>query len=249
VIITLIEEGHELFLNVYDSSGRHVGLNESLLFESREEIDLQIPGASYFNFHNGTSEILLPANVTSLKVEVGGAYMKEAQEPFSVSCTAFLNGTLASSKTVTGSMAKGSAADTSVTFQGGVLTAADFAVTTPTVSLTSSSGSGPIQLPGTSLMIVGAIVLVVVLVVFSLAMRRRGHGTRESQQVVEPEPKAERTPEPSPPSQTTSPPPPSTPYQAPRAEAQEPLYRFCTNCGSVVVKGQTFCTNCGADVR
>jgi hypothetical protein len=266
VFIVLQHLGEELTLNVYDSAGRHVGLNSSLFLQSREELELQIPGARYFDFHNGTVEIILPANVSSLRVQVDGAYMREAQESFNITCATVQNGTTISSKTVKGSLTRGSVADASVAVQKGLLSVGSFSVTTPTFTpttstttptvsttpaTTSKSTTTPSTLPqapnslSSSLFIPLAAVLVVVVVVVAavLAVRRRSHKGREAPQVMVPQPR---------PGPVAQPPPqyqPGVAYQPPPLPPEQPRYKFCTNCGAVVLENQLFCNNCGADVR
>jgi hypothetical protein len=173
VAVILRHVGLELFLNVYDSAGRHVGINESLAVLSRDAIDTQIPGASYFDFHNGTAEILLPANTTSFRVEVDGGYMQEAQESFNVTYRAFQNGILVSSKTVGASMTQGSVAEASATFQNRVLQVGNFAVTTSTYTPTTSSSGGGSAIPEFPVQF-GFTLLATVVIVASYVLARRG---------------------------------------------------------------------------
>jgi hypothetical protein len=253
VSVTLTHPGQELFLSVSDPAGRHVGVNQSLADFSRTALDVQIKGASYFDFENGTSVILVPRNVSSFRLQVDGGTMQEAQESFTVTLVTYAGGAVGSTKTVSATMARGSLATTMVTTEGGVISAGDFTITAPPTVPSNPSSSQPLALLGSSLTteLAVVIVLLVVLVVAFLALRRRGSRARARK--VEPLPPVASAPSP-----VTEPKPvergpatyrPEAPRQPPQPLTQRPHLRYCTNCGTVVVEGQTFCTNCGTVVQ
>ncbi|MDA4137237.1 MAG: clostripain-related cysteine peptidase, partial [Thaumarchaeota archaeon] len=79
--VLLVHPGHQLFLNVYDSSGEQTGINPALENSSQSETQL-IPGSIYADPGNGTTLIALPPSIQSFTAVVNGIEMAEGSEPY-----------------------------------------------------------------------------------------------------------------------------------------------------------------------
>jgi parallel beta-helix repeat protein len=90
--ITLKETQHKLYLHIYDSQNRHVGIN----YETNE-IEVQIPGASYHDFNDGTTLVTLPDNLTSFRYLVDAEYATLPSESFNISIINYKDGVAISS--------------------------------------------------------------------------------------------------------------------------------------------------------
>jgi hypothetical protein len=56
--VVMREKQSKLYLHVYDIAGRHVGFNHET-----NQVEVQIPGAHYYDYQNGTIIILLPFSI------------------------------------------------------------------------------------------------------------------------------------------------------------------------------------------
>jgi len=90
--ITLRETQHKLYLHIYDSQNRHVGIN----YETNET-EVQIPGALYYDFNDGTISVTLPANLTSFRYLVDAKYATQPSESFNISIVNYKDGVAISS--------------------------------------------------------------------------------------------------------------------------------------------------------
>jgi hypothetical protein len=90
--ITLKETQHKLYLHIYDSQNRHVGIN----YETNE-VEVQIPGAFYHDFNDGTTLVTLPANLTSFRYLVDAKYATQPSESFNISIVNYKDGVAISS--------------------------------------------------------------------------------------------------------------------------------------------------------
>jgi hypothetical protein len=139
-LITVNHPGHQLYLNVYNSTGGHTGYNPALLNISRTAIEV-IPGSYYLDFGNGTVVIALPPSVQSFTTVVDGTAMEESTEAYTLTYTVVQNGTVTSTKTVDGSMTAGTLQSAQVMIQNGILEVGATTVMTSTTSATSSSAA------------------------------------------------------------------------------------------------------------
>ncbi|MGA2199363.1 MAG: clostripain-related cysteine peptidase, partial [Nitrososphaerales archaeon] len=139
-LITVNHPGHQLYLNVYTSTGGHTGYNPALLNISRTAIEV-IPGSYYLDFGNGTVVIALPPSVQSFTTVVDGTAMEESTEAYTLTYTVVQNGTVTSTKTVDGSMTAGTLQSAQVMIQNGILEVGATTVMTSTTSATSSSAA------------------------------------------------------------------------------------------------------------
>ena len=140
ILVLMVHHGHQLFLNVYDSTGGHTGINPSLLNESREEVEL-IPGSYYFELNSSATLIALPPGLGSFRTVVDGTSMTEASEPYTLTYTVVQNGTVASTKIVQGTMSQYTLQSANVTIQNGVLAVGATTVTNSAASTTTSTSS------------------------------------------------------------------------------------------------------------
>jgi len=83
-VVQLKEKGKHLYLHVYDSLGRHVGIN----YET-SQIEIQIPDSYYFDNMNGTTFIVLPTNLTEFKIVVDGKFAQEPTENYTLTLMTF----------------------------------------------------------------------------------------------------------------------------------------------------------------
>jgi hypothetical protein len=139
-IVQLQHPGHQLYLNVYNSTGGRTGFNPALLNGSSTAIEV-IPGSYYLDFGNGTTLIALPSSVQNFTVVVDGTSMEEANESYTLTYTYVQNGTVTSTKTVEGTIDQNTLQSAAVSIQSGVLAVGAMTITTPTISTTSSASS------------------------------------------------------------------------------------------------------------
>ena len=179
--IVLNHAGHELFLNVYDSAGRHVGVDAGTVLASREQLDVGIPGALYLDYRNGTAIVAVSGSLNSFRIEVNGAYMQESSEPFTIALAQITNGVLASTKTVQGSINRNTVVDSSVTLTNGTFSVGGFSTTTfsstrtigsTTTTHTSSSSGGSSGIPEFPFRL-GFTLLATIVIVTSFVLARR----------------------------------------------------------------------------
>ena len=111
--LKLNHPGHELYLNISDSTGRHLGYNPNN--PSLTKIDLEVDGASYVDMVNGTVVIYLPGAVTNYNITVDGTQMEEAKENYTLSLASFVGNTTAAEKVVTKTIDLGTRQTTPVT--------------------------------------------------------------------------------------------------------------------------------------
>lgn len=101
IVIQLNEKTKHLYLHVYDSQGRHVGLN----YETGQ-VETEIPDSYYFDNKNGTIAIVLPLNLTDFRVEVDGRYAMETTEEYNLT-TVVLSADRANYTQISASITKG----------------------------------------------------------------------------------------------------------------------------------------------
>jgi parallel beta-helix repeat protein len=87
ISIVLKEPEHHLYLQVYDSQGRHVGVNYS-----NNETEIDVPGAYYFYDLNGTITVILPSWNSSCRAVVDATFAQEAVESYNLTITTVSNG-------------------------------------------------------------------------------------------------------------------------------------------------------------
>jgi hypothetical protein len=89
-VVTLQEQAHKLYLHVYDSQGRHVGMNHQT-----QSIETGIPGAEYFDF--GESIIIgIPPNIVVYRYVVDATRAEQPQESYEIVLSSIQNGSLVS---------------------------------------------------------------------------------------------------------------------------------------------------------
>ena len=138
--VTLNHPAHQLYLNVYNSTGGHTGYNPALLNVSSAGIEV-IPGSFYLDFGNGTTVIALPPGVQDFTVVVDGTSMEEANESYALTYTVVQNGTVASTKTVEGTMVRDTLQSAPVTIRDGVVAVGAATTTTVTMTTTTTASS------------------------------------------------------------------------------------------------------------
>jgi len=84
-LITLRESGHKLYLHVYDSFGRHIGLTQS------GQVGNKISGAQYFDLGNWIA-IVLPPEIIEFRYIVDGKYMQESIQNYTLTIFALRGG-------------------------------------------------------------------------------------------------------------------------------------------------------------
>lgn len=87
VSIILKEPEHHLYLHVYDSQGRHVGLNYS-----NNDTEIDVPDAYYFDDLNGMITVILPSWNSSCRAVVDATFAQEAKESYNLTITTLSNG-------------------------------------------------------------------------------------------------------------------------------------------------------------
>jgi parallel beta-helix repeat protein len=87
VSIVLEETEHHLYLHVYDSQGRHVGLDYS-----NDETEIDVPDAYYFDNLNGTITVILPSWNSSCRAVVDATFAQQTMESYNLTITTVNNG-------------------------------------------------------------------------------------------------------------------------------------------------------------
>jgi len=77
--IKLQESQHHLFLQVYDSQSRHVGLNYT-----SNETEIEVPYAYYFDNSNGTITVILSMYNSSCRVIVDATFAQQTTESYNL---------------------------------------------------------------------------------------------------------------------------------------------------------------------
>jgi hypothetical protein len=105
-LIKLSEKGHKLYLHVYDSQGRHVGINQT-------QVEIGIEEAIYVDFGQEI-RIILPSTVTQFKYVVDASQATEEKELYNITITTFKNWNITSTITDERSVNKGEKQEFSV---------------------------------------------------------------------------------------------------------------------------------------
>ena len=92
-IVTLTENQHKLFAKVTDDEGRIVGIENG-------DLKIEIPGAYYVDFMNGTIKIFLPPSLTEYNVIVDASNATDKLETYTLHITKVDNGELISAITI-----------------------------------------------------------------------------------------------------------------------------------------------------
>jgi len=100
--IELHEDGHKLFLHVYDGEGRHVGMNHAL-----NQTEIQIPEAYYYDSLNGTITIIVPSDISKLRVVVDASYAEEPIESFNLTAFTIADSQISETKTLQSTIQQG----------------------------------------------------------------------------------------------------------------------------------------------
>jgi len=98
--IMLEESEHYLFLHVYDSQGRHVGVNYAT-----NQTEFGIPG-SYYAFDVNSTLVFLPANITDFYCEVDAKYAEQLTETYNLTLSMMRNSEVISQKNIQSSVQK-----------------------------------------------------------------------------------------------------------------------------------------------
>jgi parallel beta-helix repeat protein len=117
VSIILKETEHHLFLHVYDSQGRHVGLNYS-----NNETEIGAPYAYYFDNSNGTITVILPSWNSSCRAVVDAAFAQGPKENYNLTITTASNGQTIDQKLILATIDNGTRNEYNITIsQNGTL--------------------------------------------------------------------------------------------------------------------------------
>jgi hypothetical protein len=154
-LIKLSEKGHKLYLHVYDSQGRHVGMNQT-------QIEIEIEGAVYLDFGQ-VIEIILPSTVTQFRYVIDANQATEGKESYNISITTFKNGNIASTVTEERSINKGEKQEFSVRILE------DGAIQRTPIS--------PQFNPWSMFIVIGIISLLVLVTISILILRKRSSST------------------------------------------------------------------------
>jgi hypothetical protein len=107
---SLEESRHHLYLHVYDSEGRHVGLNHA-----NNETEIEVPNSYYFDNSNGTITIILPTYNSSFLFVVDGTVAEDTMESYDLTVITVNNGMVIDQNSTQGTIEKG--AQTEYNFQ------------------------------------------------------------------------------------------------------------------------------------
>jgi hypothetical protein len=103
--LNLMHLGHELYPQVYDSEGRHIGYDPD--HWSRTKVEYGIPGAFYLDFHNGTKVLSLPGEISEYQVVIDGLHMEEAVEDYTLTTALMEGGEIIYQETLEGTIEEG----------------------------------------------------------------------------------------------------------------------------------------------
>jgi len=167
--VTFSHRGHEMYLNISDSRGGHVGYNPNN--PSLTKIDLGIAGANYFDMGNGTVVVYLPGAVTDYTITVDGIQMEEAKEDYTLELARFVGDAVSAEKVVTNTIDVGTRQTTPVTITEKEITVGATQIENPKTR-TQLTGGGGGGIPGFP---IGPIILGIIMGVTLLWVLRRRH--------------------------------------------------------------------------
>lgn len=98
-VIALKESQHKLLLHVYDSQGRHVGID----YDS-ERLEADIPDAYYIDYLNGTILVILPSSIAEFSYVVDAKYAMYEKENYDVTITVVKQGEMISTSIHSGTI-------------------------------------------------------------------------------------------------------------------------------------------------
>jgi len=101
IVVKLKETQGKLYLHVYDSQGRHVGVNYQT-----NETEMEIPHSQYSDDMNGTITVVLPMEVSNFNVTIDGKYATQAIETYNLTVT-FLTSEFMNEANIQSSIPKG----------------------------------------------------------------------------------------------------------------------------------------------
>jgi len=195
-VVTLVHPGHQLYLEVYNSTGGCTGYNPAILNSTGSGIEI-IPGTYYLDFGNGTAFAVLPSSMHSFTTIVDGTAMEEPNENYTLTYAVIQNGTVASTKTVLGTISNGTLQSANASIQNGILvigtstSTSTSSTSTPsttsvsptstestTASVASTTQSSSTNTPATSspittYLLAGVFLIVIVVAAIAFLARRR----------------------------------------------------------------------------
>ena len=101
-LVQLSESQHRLYLQAYDSSGRHTGINDQT-----GKVELGIPGSLYEEYSDNQSVIFLPSNVTQFRYVVDAHSAEYSTESYMVEVCMLNNNTIVKSSITNATIQKG----------------------------------------------------------------------------------------------------------------------------------------------
>jgi outer membrane protein assembly factor BamB len=155
--LVLQESSHKLYLHIYDSQNRHVGINQNT-----KEIDLEIPGTTYFDY-GGRIIIILPNSTTKFKTVVDATFANETHEAYNLTIATFKSGEIVDQQVINASIKQ----DEKVEYQIDISSDGKLSVTPLILQ--------PLQL----YLYVGVFVIIVLIVgiVYVIKVRKKSHST------------------------------------------------------------------------
>jgi len=155
--LVLQESSHKLYLHLYDSQNRHVGINQNA-----KEIDLEIPGTTYFDY-GGRIIIILPNSTTKFKTVVDASFANETHEAYNLTIATFKSGEIVDQRVINASIKQ----NEKVEYQIDISSDGKLSVTPLILQ--------PLQL----YLYVGVFVIIVLIVgiAYVIKMRKKSHST------------------------------------------------------------------------
>jgi clostripain len=140
--IILKKSSSKLYLHAYDNLGRHVGFNHE-----KNQTEIQIPGSYYYDDLNGTISILLPANITDLKIIIDATKSEQPIENYSLMIQVYKEGNLVSSTSLSSQININTKKEYSLQLTGDLKPILNELTTTPTTPSPSPTLPTPTQPP------------------------------------------------------------------------------------------------------
>jgi parallel beta-helix repeat protein len=100
--VALEESLHHLYLHVYDSKGRHIGLNYS-----NNETEIEVPDAYYFDNSNGAITVILPSYNSSCRAVVDATFAQQTTESYNLTITTVSSGQIIDRNLIRATIDKG----------------------------------------------------------------------------------------------------------------------------------------------
>jgi hypothetical protein len=102
ILVVLQEQKRKLYLHIYDSHGRHIGIRHET-----GQIQNEIPGAKYIELNENITIIVLPSEILEFRCIIDASYATSLKESYNLTIFTIKDNILKSQETVSKTITKG----------------------------------------------------------------------------------------------------------------------------------------------